>query len=299
MNISGFDTDLAAGQLNQLFGIKEIFKRRGLIVSRYEQPWQLLFDLPGHGFPDDYFSAMHSTSFRRAVACVANADATCSAPSVARAVSISDEKALAHLDRAVQLRLVAGSDGTYRRARRVGFGATLEWYVAAVCVNDLGSVAYWGVEIEDLSGDYDVIVVRDAQVGYIECKSGAFSNIKCDAVASFLERERLLAPQFSVFLADGMSQENAEKLARHALEGSQEYELEMPGMMGHSGTLGAEYYEDFVRVIPINAFFIGVERRPLRSTLRRVYQFLTTVCDRNVRMENRAAKERFGLRHGG
>jgi hypothetical protein len=172
--------------------------------------------------------------------------------------------------------------------------------VAAVCANDLGSVAYWGVEIGDLPSDYDVIVVRDTQVGYIECKSGRFSSITCDDVASFLERERLLAPQFSVFLADGMSADSAEKLARRALEGSQEYDLEMPGMMGQSGTLGAEYYEDFVRVIPINAFFIGAGRRPLlRDTLRRVYQFLTAVCDRNVRMENRAAKERFGLRHGG
>jgi hypothetical protein len=299
MNIGGLDTGRAVQQLNQLFGIEEIFKRRGLIVSKYEQPDRLLFDLPEHGFPGDYFSEMHSTSFRRAVACVANATSACSAPSVAQAVGISEEVALAHLERAVRLGLILVSEGAYRPVRLVGFGATLEWYVAAVCVEDLGSVAYWGVEIEDLSGDYDVIVVRDTQIGYVECKSGLFSNITHDAAASFLEREGLLAPQFSVFLADGMSPENAGKLARRALEGSQEYELEMPGMMGQTGSLGAEYYEDFVRITPINAFFVGVGRLPLRSTLRRVYQFLTTVCDRNVRMENRAAKKRFRLRHGG
>src|ERR1022692_4841511 len=86
MNIGGLDTARAAEQLNQLFGIEEIFKRRGLIVSKYERPTQLLFDLPEHEFPDDYYAEMHSTSFRRTMACVANATAARSVLAVARAV---------------------------------------------------------------------------------------------------------------------------------------------------------------------------------------------------------------------
>jgi hypothetical protein len=299
MNFGGLNTELAADQLNQLFGIKEIFKRRGLVVSQYEQPTKLLFDLSEHKFPVDVFAEMHSTSFRRTVACVANATDACSALSVAKSVGITEEKALATLDRAIQLRLIAALQDAYRPARQVGFGATLEWYVAAVCINDLGSIAYWGVEVEDLPRDYDVIVVRDTQVGYIECKSGQSSNITAQEVRSFLDREEILAPQFSVFLADGMSPERAAQLAKYALESSREYEIEIPGVMEHSGTLEAEYYEDFVRIIPINAFFIGVQRHQLRSTLRRVYQFLTAVCDRSVRVENRAAKNRFGLKPDG
>src|SRR5258708_2156657 len=168
MDIGGINTGLAAAQLNQLFGIEQIFKRRGLVVSQYEQPRKLLFDLSEHEFPGDLFTEMHSTSFRRTVACVANAPDVCSALSVAKAIGMTEEGALANLVRAVQLRLITALEETYCSARRVGFGATLEWYVAAVCVNDLGSIAYWGVEVENLPVDYDVIVVRDTQVGYIE-----------------------------------------------------------------------------------------------------------------------------------
>ena len=96
-----------------------------------------------------------------------------------------------------------------------------------------------------------------------------------------------------------MSAERVAQLAEYALESSREYEIEIPGVMESGGTLEAEHYDDFVRIIPINAFFVGVQGHSLRSTLRRIYQFLTTVCDRSVRIENRAAKNRFGLRHDG
>ena len=296
MNISGLNTALAAAQLNQLFGIEEIFKRRGLVVSQYERPQRLLFDLSGHEFPADLFAEMHSTSFRRTVACVANAPDVCSALSVAKTVGVTEEEVLVKLDRAIQLSVIAVSQGAYFPARQVGFGATLESYVAAICINDLGSIAYWGVEVENLSGDYDVVVVRDTQVGYIECKSGQSSNITRREVQSFLDREELLAPQFSIFLADGISPERAAQFAEYALESSREYEIEIPGVLEHGGVLEAETYEDFVRIIPINAFFVSGQGRPLRSTLRRIYQFLTTVCDRNVRVENRAAKAQFRLK---
>ena len=299
MRIGGLNTGIAVAQLNHLFGIEEILKRRGLVVSRYERPEKLLFERSEHEFPVAFFEGMHSTSFRRTVACVANSPDLCSAPSVANAVGITEAKASVNLDRATQLGMIAASEGGYRPARQVGFGATLEWYVAAVCIRELGSIAYWGVEVEDLSGDYDVIVIRDTQVGYIECKSGQSSNVTRQDVNSFLEREDLLAPHFSVFLADGTSLEKAAQFAQYALESSREYDIEIPGVMEHSGTLEVEPDDEFVRVTPINAFFVGIQRHSLRSTLRRVYQFLTTVCDRNVRLENRAAKSRFGLRSGG
>jgi hypothetical protein len=209
MNISGLNTGLAAAQLNQLFGIEEIFKRRGLVASQYELPQKLLFDVSEHEFPDDLFKEMHSTSFRRTLACLANTTEGCSAQFVASEIGVTEGTALAQLERAIQLGVIAVSKGTYRPSRQAGFGATLEWYVAAICTNDLGSIAYWGVEVENLSGDYDVVVVRDTQVGYIECKSGRFSNITRQEVRSFLGREELLAPQFSIFLADGISAEGA------------------------------------------------------------------------------------------
>jgi len=299
MNIGGLNTGLAAAQLKQLFGIEEIFKRRGLVVSRYEQPDKLLFDLSDHDFPAELFEELNSTSFRRTVACVANGHDMCSALSIAKAVGVSEDEALDKLRKAIQLRMIVVSGESYLPARQVGFGATLEWYVAGVCTNDLGSIAYWGVEVEDLSGDYDVVVVRDTRVGYIECKSGRSSNITRQDVESFLDREELLAPQFSIFLADGTSQERVAQFAKYALESSREFEIEIPGVMEHRGALEAESYDGFVRIIPINSFFVGVQGCSLKSTLWRIYQFLTSVCDRNVRVENRAAKNRFGLRLDG
>src|SRR5438046_2720014 len=99
MKIGGLDAGLSAAQLNQLFGIEEIFKRRGLVVSKYERPEKLLFDLSEHEFPVNHFEEMHSTSFRRAVAFVANAPDVCSALSVAKAVGVTEENALANLVR--------------------------------------------------------------------------------------------------------------------------------------------------------------------------------------------------------
>lgn len=182
--------------------------------------------------------------------------------------------------------------GAYGPSKPVGFGPTFEWYVAAVCSETLASIAYWGVHVEGLDGDYDVVVVRDTQVGYIECKCGNVGNITRDDIASYLRRERLLAPQFSVYLVDGASLERVDTLVAYALEQSGEYALEMPGIMTTEVTLSAERYRDFVRLVPINAFFVGAQR-PISSILRQVYEFLTLVCDRHVQTENRAAKSQF------
>jgi hypothetical protein len=46
MIVGELNTDIAATQLKLLFDIEAIFKRRGRLVSSYEDVTQLLFDPP-------------------------------------------------------------------------------------------------------------------------------------------------------------------------------------------------------------------------------------------------------------
>jgi hypothetical protein len=78
-------------------------------------------------------------------------------------------------------------------------------------------------------------------------------------------------------------------LVNYALEHRIEYEFEIPGMMWDSLTLEPEEYQHFVRLMPINAFFVSSENS-VGSALREIYEFLTVVCDRSLPTENRAAK---------
>jgi hypothetical protein len=161
-------------------------------------------------------------------------------------------------------------------------------------VNELSSIAYWGVKVKQTTGDYDVVVIRDNQVGYIECKSGKLSNITENDIANFLERERALAPQFSVYLVDGISRERLPYLVGFALQQRLYYKFGIPGIMNTEVSLEAEDYKNFIRLVPINSFFVATTRRSVAATLKEVFEFLTLVYDRSLPIENIAMKDQFG-----
>jgi hypothetical protein len=211
---------------------------------------------------------------------------------VARCPDLTVDKIREILDQGVRSVLLHSEGSSYLPSNPVGFGSSFEWYVAAVCQQELASIAYWGVKVEKLTGDYDVVLVRENQVGYIECKSGKLSNIGRKDIENFLERERVLSPQFSIYLVDGVSRESIRTLVSFALEQKREYEYEMIGVMNTSVSLEAEEYKNFVRLVPINSFFVAVSNSVITS-IRDVYEFLTLVCDRGLPMENIAAKARF------
>lgn len=293
MIIGDLDTRVAAAQLRLLFDIEAIFKRRGRRVSDFESPDELLFDPTPYDAFEKYYPVFHSSAFRRIVGMVANSQKALTIDAVSSECSdLTREKIDEDLERAVQLGLFISQDDKYFPSRPVGFGPTFEWYVGAVCVEELSSIAYWGVKVENLTGDYDVVVIRENQIGYIECKSGKLSNINRNDIKNFLERERILAPQFSIYLVDGVSRESLVTLVEFALEQRLDYQFEIPGVMNTEVSLEAEDYRNFVRLIPINSFFVGVGGS-LSSTLREVYEFLTLVCDRALPTENMAAKVRF------
>ena len=140
------------------------------------------------------------------------------------------------------------------------------------------------------------MLIRENQIGYIECKSGKLSNIRKIHIKNFLERERILAPQFSIYLVDGISRESLNAIVGYALEQKLEYEFEIPGVMNTQVSLDAEEYKNFVRLIPINSFFVSIHGS-IASTLREIYEFLTLVCDRALSTENMAAKHKFRMPH--
>jgi hypothetical protein len=84
------------------------------------------------------------------------------------------------------------------------FGETLEWFVAQVFMREFLAPAAWGVHIREIryGGDFDVLVVLDGRLGYIECKGSPPYNVPASVLAQFLQRTRQLGPDFTVFLID-------------------------------------------------------------------------------------------------
>jgi hypothetical protein len=291
--IGDLDTRVAAAQLSLLFDIEAIFKRRGRRVISFERVEDLLFDPTVYGNSEKYYPLFHSSSFRQIVRTVANKQRPVTANQVLTECHDFDrDKVSETLEKAVEFGLLVQQGDSYIPSNSVGFGSTFEWYIAAICIEELSSIAYWGVNVEQMTGDYDVIVVRGNQIGYIECKSGKFSNITQNDIASFLHRELVLAPKFSIYLVDGISRENLSVLSRFALEQKLNYKFGIPGVMDTDVSLVAEEYKNFVRLIPINSFFVA-PRESLASTLREVYEFLTLVYDRSLPTENMAMKDKF------
>jgi hypothetical protein len=291
--MSTFDTSIAAAQLESLFSIDAIFKRRGRTVNSSNDERSLLFDLPRHAFPQRHFDTLHSPSFRKIVGAIGHSITGLTEASILSEVcGLSVDKVHERLKQAIDLGMIVFDNGLYRTKKPVGFGHTFEWYVAMVCKTQLASIAYWGVTIDGINGEYDVVLIREHQIGYIECKSGRLSNISKEDIGHFLARERILAPQFSICLVDGVSRKKLQALVDYALEHRSEYAFEIPGVMWHNISLEPEEYRHFIRLIPINAFFVSCENS-VGSALREIYEFLTVVCDRSLPTENRAAKEAY------
>jgi len=299
MIIGDLDTRVAATQLSLLFDIEAIFRRRGRKVASYENLDELLFDPTPIDAFEKYYPVFHSSSFRRITSLVANSEDGLTIEAIQEGSSdLNSSQLIDILNRAVELKLLLFQDGKYVPSNPVGFGSSFEWYVASVCVEELSSIAYWGVKVKNLTGDYDVVLIRENQIGYIECKSGKLSNITKGHIENFLERERVLAPQFSIYLIDGVSRDRLNNVVDYALQQKLEYEFEIPGVMDTQVTLEAEVYKNFVRLIPINSFFVSVHGS-IASTLREIYEFLTLVCDRSLPTENMAAKKKFRINNNG
>lgn len=84
------------------------------------------------------------------------------------------------------------------------FGDTLEWFVAQVFVREFSAPAAWDVRIRDIpqGGDFDVLVLLQDRLGYVECKGSPPYNVSADSLAQFLTRTRRLGPDFSILLID-------------------------------------------------------------------------------------------------
>ena len=292
---SGLDTNLAAAQLRLLFDVRAVFDRRGRMVTALEPKDRLLFDVESlNDEGADIYSFLSSHSARRILALVANSSKPVPADEIHRELSeaISSEKINSYLEEACGRQLLLNTNGTFSTARPgVGFGATLEWCVAFTFAKQMSCPAFWGVQVKGLSGDYDVIVHRETQIGYVECKSGRLGNISKTAMHEFLEREKALAPAFSIFLADEVSLDRLKVIADFMLEHRESYLYEGPGCR-QEVAVQLEEYKRFLRVTGINCFLVSPEPS-LKSVFSEVFHFLTTVCDRPMPFENTVSKTDF------
>ena len=306
MITGGLDTRIAAAQLDSMFGLKPIMKRRGLEVASFEDPSNLLFEYDPKA--DDqaqynkYYDALSERSFRRIVSFLANADGPRSKDDINKEWPyLSADKIDKVLKNAIDLGIIysPGAD-QYATVRKTNFGYTFEWYVAAACAKELESIVYWGINVKDLPSDYDVLLVRDGQLGYIECKSGKVRNISDEDLLNFFDRERRLSSQFSVFILDGVSDEKTQEMANRILTMSRdknkglEYDFFSPMGSGGRCQLYIEEYKTFFRIMPINCFLLTVDERSISTALVELYRFMTMVSDRNIRFENVAARKEFG-----
>jgi hypothetical protein len=171
-------------------------------------------------------------------------------------------------------------------------GELLEWFVANCFQREFFCPSYWGVTVEGLPNDYDVIVYRGTEIGYIECKSGQLGGMSDSQICEFLKREIALSPAFSVFLADDVSRDRLNTIGEKFLVQKNLYAYEVPGMMDTGIDLDVERYKNFIRVIPINCFIVPGDRK-LTTVFDEVFQFLTVVCDRPMPFENIEAKKGF------
>ena len=294
MQFGRFDTEVALGQLRTLFELEPIFKRRGLAVAAFEERDLLLIDPEAR--PELFYGLLSDTSFRILAAVVANSGPLRREEILERLTWMNPEVIQTHLDEAVNAGMIGVDNGTYRTPRDLGFGSTLECFVASVFVRELASIAYWGVRVEGLTGDYDVVVIRDTQLGYVECKSGRLANIGDADLYNFLDRERRLCPAFSAVLIDGISRDSAGEVARRLAQLGGAYRWTLPAILGSSTPMDVELkveeYRWFSRLVPINCFVLE-GRRPVASSLGELYRFLTAVRDRALPIENETAKAQF------
>jgi len=86
----------------------------------------------------------------------------------------------------------------------MGFGPTLEWFVANVFEREFDSPALWAVKLADTKcgGDCDVIAEVEAQFVYVEVKSSPPKHVTVNEVSTFLGRVDELRPNLAIFFED-------------------------------------------------------------------------------------------------
>jgi len=86
----------------------------------------------------------------------------------------------------------------------MGFGQTLEWFVANVFEREFDSPALWGVKLADTKcgGDCDVIAEVESHFAYVEVKSSPPKHVTVNEVSTFLSRVDELKPNLAIFFED-------------------------------------------------------------------------------------------------
>jgi hypothetical protein len=83
------------------------------------------------------------------------------------------------------------------------YGHHLEWYLASLCREQLGTAESWNVKVRDLpsGGDFDVLLNAGSLI-YVELKSARPSTITESELRHFLQRSVDLSPDLAILMID-------------------------------------------------------------------------------------------------
>jgi hypothetical protein len=191
-------------------------QRRGqtLLKAQYEADPQVVA-IHGPFFPDetpgpfrDFYSAFGDNTARKILRSVFDAPGT--RDQLLTRLRVNPLKLDQTLTFFTACRIFEREGDAYRRgtayAEIDNLGPTLEWYVARYYRWELQVPARHGVYLKEVpSGDLDVVAfVLDAEI-YVECKSGAPSQIGDGELRHFLQRAWEFNPEIALLLLDTTS----------------------------------------------------------------------------------------------
>src|SRR5512143_1074960 len=188
--------------MRQSPGIDILLKRRGFKVYKKEPPEDLL--VPFKKYQAGYYRMLHKYSFRLLLRDVIKHQEFFTIEAVTRYAT--PEVTREYLGYLLSVRLLRKQPKGYALAGGpiTSFGATLEWFIAAILKREFGAETVWGVKFKRprVGGDYDVIARFDGSLMYLEVKSSPPKQIYDSEITAFLDRVGDLSPDIAVFLMD-------------------------------------------------------------------------------------------------
>jgi hypothetical protein len=181
-------------------------KARGMQIHRQDPGDELIF-LPEASPAErtSLYRLLKHYSFRLFLRDVINKKESFRAEGLVRYCSL--ETAQRYIASLCKLKLAETVEkGTFRLLKRSfsSFGPTLEWFIAQMFRREFASPAIYGVRFKEThsGGDYDVIVLWEEKLLYVEIKSSPPRGIERGEIGSFLARTTDLLPDVAFLFND-------------------------------------------------------------------------------------------------
>jgi hypothetical protein len=181
-------------------------KGRGLRVHRQKRQEKLL--IPPDLSPPlttEFYEKMKRYSFRLFLRdLVRTGDSFCSSDLTRYCSSRVAEEYIGFLSMTATVTRLKGNRYRINRPGISSFGPTLEWFVAELFQREFACPATFGVHFKetDSGGDYDVLVLWENRLVYVEVKSSPPKSIEDSEIQAFFSRLHDLIPDLAFFFND-------------------------------------------------------------------------------------------------